>query len=114
MIGMTLREFLVLLVAGAISATVIHYVAGYRFLTGLDGFLGKWITGWLGAWLGSPVFGHWFQAAKVENIYLVPALLGAFVGSFATTAIWKAAAKAFALHAEYAPSTATSPIQKAA
>ena len=65
MIGMTLREFGVLLVGGLISAAVIHYVVRYRFLPGVDGFLGKWIAGWFGAWLGSPVFGHWLEMAKV-------------------------------------------------
>lgn len=69
MIGMTLREFLVLLIAGAIAAAVIHYIVGYRFLSGVDGFLGKWITGWLGAWLGSPVLGHWFEACGSLRAY---------------------------------------------
>ena len=80
----------------------------------MDGFLGKWIAGWFGAWLGSPVFGHWFEMAKVGDVYGVPALLGAFVGSFATPAIWKATARAFASHAAYASSAAKPEISKAA
>jgi uncharacterized membrane protein YeaQ/YmgE (transglycosylase-associated protein family) len=98
MIGMSFKEFGVLLIAGVISAAVLHYAIRYRYLTGTDGFFGKWIAGWLGAWLGSPVIGHWFGSVKVGNVYLIPALLGAFAGSFAITASQKASAKAFAEH----------------
>ena len=94
MIGMNFWAFLVLLVAALIAAVVIHYVIRYRFLEGCDGFLGKWMVGWLGAWLGSPVLGHWFERVKLADIYLIPALLGAFAGAFAGTALWKAATKA--------------------
>jgi len=95
MIGMSFWSFLVLLVAGVIAAAVIHYLICYRFLEGFDGFLGKWIAGWVGAWLGSPVLGHWFEKVKLADIYLIPALLGAFVGAFVVVAIGKGLAKAF-------------------
>ncbi len=94
MLGMNFGAFLVLLVAGLIAAVVIHYLIRYRFLEGLDGFLGKCIAGWVGAWLGSPVLGHWFERVKVADIYLVPALVGAFAGGFSVAAFWKAMAKA--------------------
>jgi uncharacterized membrane protein YeaQ/YmgE (transglycosylase-associated protein family) len=94
MIGMSFSAFLVLLVAGAIAAFVVHYLFRYRLLEGIDGFLGKWIAGWVGAWLGSPVLGHWFERLKVSDVYLIPALLGAFAAAFAITAFGKAAAKA--------------------
>jgi uncharacterized membrane protein YeaQ/YmgE (transglycosylase-associated protein family) len=93
MIGMCFWEFLVLLVAAVIAAVVLHYLICYRFLAGIDGFLGKLIAGWVGAWLGSPVFGHWFEPLKLAGVYLIPALLGAFVAAFALTATWKARAK---------------------
>jgi uncharacterized membrane protein YeaQ/YmgE (transglycosylase-associated protein family) len=86
-----------LLVAALIAAVVLHYLACYRFIEGFDGFLGKLGAGWLGAWLGSPVLGHWFEPAKLAGIYLIPALLGAFVGAFGLTATWKARAKIAAL-----------------
>lgn len=95
MIGIDFRGFLVLSVAGLVAAVVIHYILRYRFIEGFDGFLGKWIAGWFGGWLGSPVLGHWFEKAKMANIYLIPAFLGAFAGAFAVTAFWKALAKAF-------------------
>ncbi len=97
MLGMNFEAFLVLLVAGLIAAAVIHYVIRYRFLEGLDGFLGKWIAGWVGAWLGSPVLGHWFEPVKLADIYLIPALVGAFAGVFSVAAFWKAIAKACSL-----------------
>jgi len=93
MIGMNFWAFLVLLVAAVIAAVVLHYLIRYRFLEGIDGFLGKVIAGWVGAWLGSPVLGHWFERVKLAHIYLIPALLGAFAGAFALTATWKARAK---------------------
>ena len=95
MIGMNFWAFLVLLVAAAIAAAVIHYSFRYRILEGFDGFLGKVIAGWVGGWLGSPVIGHWFERVKIANIYLVPALLGAFVGAFVVVAVAKARAKSF-------------------
>ncbi len=95
MIGMNFRALLILFVAALIAAGVVHYVIRYRFLDGFDGFVGKCIAGWVGAWLGSPVLGHWFERAKLANVYLIPALLGAFVGTFVVTATGKALAKAF-------------------
>jgi uncharacterized membrane protein YeaQ/YmgE (transglycosylase-associated protein family) len=94
MIGMCLGAFLVLLILGLIAAVVVYFVIRYRFLEGLDGFLAKWIAGWLGAWLGSPVLGHWL--VKTRDIYVIPALVGAFVGAFLVTATWKASAKVYA------------------
>jgi len=96
MIGMTFGPFLVLLVAGLVAAVVMHYLVRYRFLEEIDGFVGKVIAGWVGAWLGSPVIGHWFESVKIANIYLIPALLGAFASAFIVTAVGKALAKAFA------------------
>ena len=94
MIGMNFWAFLVLLVAAVIAAVVIHYVLHYRLLEGLDGAVGKLIAGWLGAWLGTPVLGHWFERVKLADVYLIPALLGAFAGAFVVTAFGKATAKA--------------------
>jgi len=96
MIGMNFWAFLVLLVAGVIAAAVIHYAIRYRFLEGFDGFVGKVMAGWVGAWLGSPIFGHWFERVKLANVYLIPALLGAFAGAFAVAAAGRALAKALA------------------
>jgi uncharacterized membrane protein YeaQ/YmgE (transglycosylase-associated protein family) len=39
--------------------------------------LSKVVVGWVGAWLGSPVFGHWLPGLQYQNIYYIPAILGA-------------------------------------
>ena len=77
MIGMSLLSFLVLTLIAVVVAAVMHYGVRYRFLDGMDAFFGKAALAWLGAWLGSPVFGHWLW--NVENVYIVPAILGAGV-----------------------------------
>ncbi len=75
MLGMSLLSFLVLALIGEIVAVAYHDIVRYRFLKGRDALFGKLIVGWIGAWLGSPVLGHWLW--KIENVYIVPALLGA-------------------------------------
>jgi uncharacterized membrane protein YeaQ/YmgE (transglycosylase-associated protein family) len=91
MLGMSLLSFLILTVIGAVVAATYHYVIRYRFLEGNDAVIGKLIIGWLGAWLGSPVLGHWLW--KVENVYIVPALLGAIATIHLTVLTAKALAK---------------------
>ena len=76
MIGMDLLSFLILLVIGIVVAAILHY--GFRFyvIPGASSFLGKVVIGWLGAWLGSPVFGHWLEGLRYESVYYIPAVLG--------------------------------------
>ena len=91
MLGMSLLSFLVLTLIGAVIAVVYHNVIRYRFLEGNDALYGKLIVGWFGAWLGSPIFGHWLW--KVENVYVVPAILGAIATVHLTVLTGKALAK---------------------
>ncbi len=90
MLGMSLLSFLVLSLIGAVVATAYHSVIRYRFLDGYDALFGKLIVGWLGAWIGSPVLGHWLW--KIENIYVVPAILGAIATIHLTILTCKAVA----------------------
>jgi uncharacterized membrane protein YeaQ/YmgE (transglycosylase-associated protein family) len=92
MIGMNFASFLSLLILGIIAAIVLHLIVRYKMLSGFDGFMNKWIAGWIGAWLGSPVLGHW--GPSVTHVYVIPAILGAFVGAFAVTSVPRAAARA--------------------
>ncbi|MBM3746083.1 MAG: hypothetical protein FJW34_09815 [Acidobacteria bacterium] len=92
MVGMSLISFLVLLGIAIVVAVVFHFVLWYRFLDGLDSFLGKVALGWLGGWLGSPVFGYW--GFKLNSVYVIPALLGAATAAFLCVLWWKAQAKA--------------------
>jgi len=75
MLGMSFVSFLTLFVVGAVVALTYHNVIRYSFLESKDALVGKLIVGWVGAWLGSAVLGHWLW--KIENVYLVPAVLGA-------------------------------------
>ena len=92
MIGMSFASFLSLLILGIIAAIVLHFIVRYKMLSGFDGFLNKCIAGWIGAWLGSPVLGHW--GPTVTHVYVIPALLGAFIGAFAVTSMPRAASRA--------------------
>ena len=91
MLGMSFLAFLILTLIGAVVAVAYHYVLRYRFLEGNDALVGNLIVGWLGAWLGSPILGHWLW--KVENVYIVPAILGAIVAIHLIVLTGKALAK---------------------
>jgi uncharacterized membrane protein YeaQ/YmgE (transglycosylase-associated protein family) len=92
MLGMNFASFVVLLVIGAALALVYQYIFRYRFLEGIDSLVGKIALGWIGAWLGSPVLGHWFW--KIEDVYIIPALLGSATAIHLSVLWWKASAKA--------------------
>jgi uncharacterized membrane protein YeaQ/YmgE (transglycosylase-associated protein family) len=92
MIGMSFGSFLSLLILGIIASIVLHLIVRYKMLSGFDGFMNKWIAGWIGAWLGSPVLGHW--GPSVAQVFIIPALLGAFIGAFAVTSIPRAESRA--------------------
>ncbi|MGH9454987.1 MAG: hypothetical protein ACRD2O_13550 [Terriglobia bacterium] len=105
MIGMHFMAFLTLLVISLIVALIVHYAIHYRFLEHIDGFFWKWIVGWIGAWLGTPVLGHWFDGVRISTVYIIPAFIGAFIGAFAAAALWKGHAKALAETRSYAGSS---------
>jgi len=92
MIGMNFASFISLLILGFIAAIIMHSAVRYRMVATFDGFIAKWIAGWIGAWLGSPVLGHWWF--NIQNVYVIPALVGAFVGAFSLTFLAKATAVA--------------------
>jgi hypothetical protein len=85
LIGMSFGSFVVLLIASAIAAGIVHWGFRYRLFEGFTGFLGQWMVAWVGAWLGPAVLGHWFDGALVEGIYLIPAFLGGLAGAFGGT-----------------------------
>jgi hypothetical protein len=85
LIGMPFSSFLVLLILSAIAAAVLHWGFRYRLTNQIDGFLGQWMVAWLGAWLGPAVLGHWFDSVILGNIFILPALVGAFAGAFGGT-----------------------------
>jgi len=95
--GMSFAAFLTLAIISLVAALLVHYAIRYRVVEGFDGFLWKWVAGWAGAWLGSPVLGDWFHRVAIGHTYLIPAFLGALVGAFVASFIWKAEAQV--LHA---------------
>ncbi len=78
MIGMDLRSFLILLLISVAVSAVLHYGLKFYVRAGTGSFLSKAIIGWIGAWLGSPVFGHWPEGLSYGEVYYVPAILGSF------------------------------------
>jgi uncharacterized membrane protein YeaQ/YmgE (transglycosylase-associated protein family) len=77
MIGMDLNSFLILLAISAVVAWVLHYQLKYYVTPGAWSCASKVVVGWVGAWLGSPVFGHWWPGLQYQEIYIIPAILGA-------------------------------------
>ena len=76
MIGMNFLGFLVLLIISVIVSAVMHYGMKIYIRPGFGSFLSKIIFGWIGAWLGTPVFGEWWEGVKYQDVYVVPAILG--------------------------------------
>lgn len=76
MIGMSFVSFLILLIISVVVSAVLHYGLNYYVTPGLWSFISKVIVGWVGAWLGTPVFGNWFPGLQYENVYYIPAILG--------------------------------------
>lgn len=77
MIGMDFTSFLVLLVISAVVSAVLHFGLKYYVIPGLSSYFSKVVIGWIGAWLGSPVLGHWPGGLRYEEVYYIPAILGA-------------------------------------
>lgn len=77
MIGMDFVSFVILLVIGVVVSAILHYACKLYVMAGTGSFLSKVIMGWIGAWLGSPVLGHWWEGLNYQQVYFAPAILGA-------------------------------------
>lgn len=76
MVGMDFISFLILLVVSVVVSGALHFGLKYYVIPGTSSYLSKVVIGWLGAWLGSPVFGHWWNGVSYGEVYIVPAVLG--------------------------------------
>lgn len=76
MIGMDFVSFVILLVMALAVAAVFHFVLSYRVISGWGSYFSKAVLGWIGAWLGPPVLGYWWEPLRYGNVYIIPAILG--------------------------------------
>jgi len=79
MIGMDFTSFLILLLISVVISWVLHYALKYYIIPGSASYFSKVVIGWVGAWLGSPVFGHWWEGLNYMEVYIVPAVLGSLL-----------------------------------
>ena len=73
---MNFVSFIILLVISIVVSLILHFGFKYYVRPGFNSFISKVIFGWIGAWLGSPVFGYWFECVNYEKVYIIPAILG--------------------------------------
>jgi uncharacterized membrane protein YeaQ/YmgE (transglycosylase-associated protein family) len=76
MFGLGFISFFILLVISVVVSAVLHFGLKFYVRPGLVSFFSKVIIGWIGAWLGSPIFGHWWEGMNYEEVYIIPAILG--------------------------------------
>ena len=70
--------FLILLAISIVVAGALHYGLKHYVNPGIWSFVSKVVLGWIGAWLGTPVFGAWFAGINYGSVYIIPAILGSF------------------------------------
>ena len=76
MIGMNSISFLILLIISVAVSAILHYHFKYYVTPGHWSFCSKVVVGWIGAWLGSPVFGHWpnrIPSLHYAEVWYIPA-----------------------------------------
>ncbi len=71
-------NFLVLLVISAAVSAVLHYGLRFYVTPGYWSFISKVVVGYIGAALGTPLLGKWWEGAAYGDVYIVPAIVGAF------------------------------------
>jgi uncharacterized membrane protein YeaQ/YmgE (transglycosylase-associated protein family) len=76
MIGMDFISFIILLIISIVVSGVLHFYFKFYIIPGWWSYASKVLIGWVGAWLGSPIFGYWWQGLNYNQVYIVPAILG--------------------------------------
>ena len=76
MIRMDFISFIILLIISIVVSGVLHFLLKFYIIPGWRSYFSKVLIGWVGAWLGSPVFGYWWQGLNYKEVYIVPAILG--------------------------------------
>ena len=75
---MDFMSFLILSIISVVVCAILHFGLKYYVVPGVWSFVSKVVIGWVGARLGAPVFGSWWEGANYEGIYIIPAILGCF------------------------------------
>jgi len=73
---MDFMSFFVLLIISVVVCGILHFGLKYYVVPGVWSYLSKVVIGWVGARLGTPVFGKWWEGLNYGEVYLVPAILG--------------------------------------
>lgn len=76
--GSDFTGFLTLLIISAMVSGILHFGAKFYVRPGFWSFCSKAVVGYIGAWLGTPVFGRWWEGVNVGEVFLVPTILGSF------------------------------------
>ena len=69
--------FIILLVISVIVSAVLQIGLKYG-PTGPWPYVTKVIVGYYGAWWGTTVYGKWVEGLNYQDVYYIPAVLGAF------------------------------------
>ncbi len=75
---MDFTSFLILLVISLAVSSILHFGLEYYVNPGMWSFASKVVVGFIGASYGTQVFGSWFPGLNYNNVYYIPAILGAF------------------------------------
>ena len=73
LVGMGFLPFLWLVIVAVVVSLLMYFLLQVRLMGGPATNI---TVGWIGAWLGSPVFGHWFNELSAHGVYFIPAVLG--------------------------------------
>ena len=76
MFAMDFISFLILLVISVVVSAVLHFGLKYYITPGWMSFISKTMIGWVGARLGPPIYGYWFEGLNYNQVYIIPAILG--------------------------------------
>ena len=86
MIGINFLAFLVL---AAISVVVVAAKSLVIRRSDTVELLSDLVLAWIGAWVGSPVLGHWFEGVAYQQVFILPALLGAVAALILKTSYYR-------------------------
>ena len=82
-----LISFIILLVISVIVSAILQIGLKITLRPGPRALVFKSIVGYYGAWWGTTVYGQWWEGLNYQDIYYIPAVLGAFSLVYFTTAL---------------------------